>query len=330
MPICAKIQQLLIFCEACIMVRQRTLAKEIKVTGIGLHSGAKVSAVFAPAPAGTGIVYTRGDLSPKVTMKCSADNVRDTQLCTALVNTDGVRISTVEHLTAALCALGIDNLKIEVNAPELPVMDGSSQPFLYLFENAGVKELDAPREFLRVKRKVRVEDKDKWAELNPNDGGFFMDLTIDFNHPAMDRDLQHFAFEFSGKSFLEQLSRARTFCFMRDVEYMHAHHLAMGGSLENAVVLDDYRVVNPEGLRYPDEFVKHKMLDAYGDLYMSGRSIIGNFKAYKTGHALNNALLRALLADPKNFEVVTFEDERQGAIECLNPEGALSAMAIQA
>lgn len=308
------------------MVKQRTLAKEIKVTGIGLHSGAKVSAVFSPAKAGNGIVYTRGDLSPKVTMKCTADNVRDTQLCTALVNTDGVRISTVEHLSAALCALGIDNLNIEVNAPELPVMDGSSQPFLYLFENAGIRELNAPREFLRVTRKVRVEDHDKWAELTPYDGGCFMDLTIDFDHPAMDRNLQHFAFEFSGKNFLEQVSRARTFCFMRDVEYMHAHHLALGGSLENAVVLDDYRVVNPEGLRYPDEFVKHKMLDACGDLYMSGRSILGRFKAYKTGHALNNALLRALLSNPLNFEIVTFEEQNEGAIECLTPQGSLQAI----
>lgn len=308
------------------MVKQRTLAKEIKVTGIGLHSGAKVSAVFSPAKAGNGIVYTRGDLSPKVTMKCTADNVRDTQLCTALVNTDGVRISTVEHLSAALCALGIDNLNIEVNAPELPVMDGSSQPFLYLFENAGIRELNAPREFLRVTRKVRVEDHDKWAELTPYDGGCFMDLTIDFDHPAMDRNLQHFAFEFSGKNFLEQVSRARTFCFMRDVEYMHAHHLALGGSLENAVVLDDYRVVNPEGLRYPDEFVKHKMLDACGDLYMSGRSILGRFKAYKTGHALNNALLRALLSNPLNFEIVTFEEQSEGAIECLTPQGSLQAI----
>ncbi len=308
------------------MVKQRTLAKEIKVTGIGLHSGAKVSAVFEPAPAGTGIVYTRGDLSPKVSMKCAADNVRDTQLCTVLVNPDGVRISTVEHLSAALCALGIDNLKIEVNAPELPVMDGSSQPFLYLFENAGIRELNAPREFLRVARKVRVEDHEKWAELTPSDGGFHMDLTIDFDHPAMDRALQHFSFEFSGRNFLEQVSRARTFCFMRDVEYMHAHHLALGGSLENAVVLDDYRVVNPEGLRYPNEFVKHKMLDACGDLYMSGRSILGNFRAFKTGHALNNALLRALLANPLNYEVVTFEDAGEGAIECLNPQGTLQAI----
>ncbi len=286
------------------MVKQRTLAKEIKVTGIGLHSGAKVSAVFEPAPAGTGIVYTRGDLSPKVSMKCAADNVRDTQLCTALVNPDGVRISTVEHLSAALCALGIDNL----------------------FENAGIRELNAPREFLRVARKVRVEDHEKWAELTPSDGGFHMDLTIDFDHPAMDRALQHFSFEFSGRNFLEQVSRARTFCFMRDVEYMHAHHLALGGSLENAVVLDDYRVVNPEGLRYPNEFVKHKMLDACGDLYMSGRSILGNFRAFKTGHALNNALLRALLANPLNYEVVTFEDAGEGAIECLNPQGTLQAI----
>ncbi|MDY6321374.1 MAG: UDP-3-O-acyl-N-acetylglucosamine deacetylase [Succinivibrio sp.] len=307
------------------MVRQRTIAKPVKVTGVGLHSGAKVEAAFLPAKEGTGIVYTRTDLSPKVTMKCTADNVRDTQLCTTLVNPDGVRISTVEHLTAALCALGIDNLLIEVNAPELPVMDGSAQPFLYLFSKAGIKELDAPKEFLRVARKVRVEDKEKWAELTPDDQGLYMDLTIDFNHPAMDRALQHFAYRFSGKSFSEQVSRARTFCFMRDVEYMHAHHLALGGSLENAVVLDDYRVVNPEGLRYPDEFVKHKMLDATGDLYMSGHTILGCFKAFKTGHALNNMLLRALLSDPRNYELTTFERESEGAVEYISPARALRA-----
>lgn len=309
------------------MIKQRTLAKTISVTGIGLHSGAKVSAVFSPAPVGNGIVYTRTDLEPRVSMKCTADNVRDTQLCTALVNPDGVRISTVEHLTAALCAMGIDNLNVEVNAPELPVMDGSSQPFLYLLESAGIAELNAPKEFFRVKRRVRVEDHEKWAELNPSDSGFSMDLTIDFNHPAMDRALQHFAFDFTGRSFSELVSRARTFCFMKDVEFMHAHHLALGGSLENAVVLDDYRVVNPEGLRYPDEFVKHKMLDACGDLYMSGHSILGAFSAFKTGHALNNALLRALLSDPRNYEVVTFDEQREGAYEYLTPVN-LQAMPV--
>lgn len=293
------------------MILQRTVKKSVSATGIGLHSGAKVQVTFHPAPADTGIVYTRVDLDPKVVMKCEPQAVRDTQLCTALVNLQGVRISTVEHLTAALAALGIDNLFVEVNAPELPVMDGSAQPFIYLFESTGIKELDKPKQYLRVARKVRVEDGDKWAELNPSDEGFSLDLTIDFSHPAMDRDSQRLKFNFTGRGFADEISRARTFCFMRDVEYMHAHNLALGGSLDNAIVLDDYRVVNPDGLRYPNEFVKHKMLDAIGDLYMACHSILGSFAAYKTGHALNNKLLRAFLSDARNYELVSFEGSGQ-------------------
>lgn len=299
------------------MIRQRTVKEVITATGIGLHSGKKVQVVFRPAPANTGIVYTRTDLNPNVSIKCEPEAVRDTQLCTALVNLDGVRISTVEHLTAALCALGIDNLFVDVNAPELPVMDGSAQPFIYLFESTGIKVLDEPKKFLVVKRKVRVEDGDKYAELNANDGGFQLDLTIDFDHPAMDRENQHFKFNFSGPGFASELSRARTFCFMRDVEYMHAHNLALGGSLENAVVLDDYRVVNPDGLRYPNEFVKHKMLDAIGDLYMANYNIIGSFEAYKTGHTLNNKLLRALLSSEKNYDLIPLADRSSHAIDYL-------------
>lgn len=289
------------------MVFQRTIRQAVSAAGIGLHSGSKVEVTFRPAPADTGIIYTRTDLDPKVSIRCEPEAVRDTQLCTALVNLDGVRISTVEHLTAALSALGIDNLFVEVNAPELPVMDGSAQPFIYLFETAGIKELPAAKKFINIKRPVRVEDGDKWAEIIPGEG-FTMDLTIDFNHPAMDRELQHFTLDFSGRSFVKELSRARTFCFMRDVEYMHSHNLALGGSLENAVVLDDYRVINPDGLRYPNEFVKHKMLDAVGDLYMCGHSILGSFRAYKTGHKLNNMLLRAVLADAANYELTEIEE----------------------
>ncbi|MCR5537531.1 MAG: UDP-3-O-acyl-N-acetylglucosamine deacetylase [Succinivibrio sp.] len=303
------------------MNKQRTLKQAVSATGIGLHSGAKVEVTFRPAPANTGIIYTRTDLQPNVSMRCEPDAVRDTQLCTALVDLNGTRISTVEHLTAALCAFGIDNLYVDVNAPELPVMDGSAHPFIYLFESTGLVELDAPKYYLRVARKVRVEDQDKWAELLPNEGGFKLDLTIDFNHPAMDRELQHFILQFSGPAFARELARARTFCFMRDVEYMHAHNLALGGSLDNAVVLDDYRVVNPDGLRYPNEFVKHKMLDAVGDLYMNCHNILGDFKAYKTGHALNNKLLRALLSDEANYELMTITDDHKAepAIEFLHP-----------
>lgn len=301
------------------MILQRTIKETVSATGIGLHSGSKVTVTFRPAPADTGIIYTRTDLNPHVSIKCEPEAVRDTQLCTALVNLDGVRISTVEHLTAALSAMGIDNLFIDVNAPELPVMDGSAQPFIYLLESTGIQELPTPKKFMHVVKKVRVEDGDKWAEIAPSDG-FSLDLTIDFNHPAMDRELQHFHLDFSGKSFVKELARARTFCFMRDVEYMHAHNLALGGSLENAVVLDDYRVINPEGLRYPNEFVKHKMLDAVGDLYMNGHSILGSFKAYKTGHKLNNMLLRAVLADASNYELIAIEGrtEQQNAINFLD------------
>ncbi len=300
------------------MINQRTILKPVSMTGIGLHSGAKVEVAFRPAPADTGIVYTRTDLNPNVTMKCTADNVKDTQLCTALVNESGVRISTVEHLTAALSALGIDNLFIDVNAPEIPVMDGSAQPFIYLFASVGIQELSSPKKFLRVVRKVRVENEGKWAELTPSESGFNLDLQIDFNHPAMDKDKQHYAMSFTGEAFARDVSRARTFCFMRDVEYMHAHNLALGGSLENAVVLDDHRVINPEGLRYEDEFVKHKLLDAIGDLYMDGHSILANFKAYKTGHDLNNRLLRALLSDSSNYEVIQFADTQKAKSNVIN------------
>ncbi|MCI6907034.1 MAG: UDP-3-O-acyl-N-acetylglucosamine deacetylase [Succinatimonas sp.] len=300
------------------MIKQRTIAKAVSLTGIGLHSGAKVQVSFRPAPANTGLVYTRVDLNPSVTIKCSADSVRDTQLCTALVNEQGVRISTVEHLTAALSALGIDNLYIDVNAPELPVMDGSAQPFIYLFGSTGIKELSESKKFLRVVRKVRVENEGKWAELTPSESGFHLDLQIDFNHPAMDKEKQHFAMNFTGEAFAHDVSRARTFCFMRDVEFMHSHNLALGGSLENAVVLDDHRVINPEGLRYEDEFVKHKLLDAIGDLYMDGHSILGNFKAYKTGHDLNNRLLRAFLSDSANYQIIEFNNEEQKVAEAIN------------
>ncbi len=306
------------------MVKQRTLKDIVSVTGVGLHSGAKVRAVFRPAPANTGIVYTRTDLNPQVSIKCEPEAVRDTQLCTALVNEQGVRISTVEHLTAALSAMGIDNLFVDVDSPEVPVMDGSAQPFVYLFESTGIKELDAPKQYIKLKRRVRVEDNEKWAELEPYDG-FHLDLQIDFEHPAMDRNLQRFDFEFSGRAFAEELSRARTFCFMKDVEFMHSHQLALGGSLENAVVLDDYRVINDDGLRYPNEFVKHKMLDAIGDLYMNGHSILGRFKAYKTGHKLNNMLLRALLSDSENYEIVTIGEtqaQTEKAIDFLEPRKA--------
>src|SRR5574344_1129628 len=291
------------------MIKQRTLKQSVQATGVGLHSGRKVSVTFRPAPANTGILYVRSDLEPAVTIKAEAAAVRDTVLCTALVNEQGVRISTVEHLSAALATLGIDNLIVEVNAPELPVVDGSSQPFIYLLQSAGIEELNAATSFIRIKKPVRVEDGDKWAELRPYAGGFRINLRIAFSHPVFDPRQQSLSLEVSGAAFARDLSRARTFCFMKDVEYMHSKNLALGGSLENAVVLDEYRVLNEEGLRYDDEFVKHKMLDAIGDLYMCSHSILGEFVAYKTGHAINNLLLRTLLADAEAWEMVTFEEE---------------------
>jgi UDP-3-O-[3-hydroxymyristoyl] N-acetylglucosamine deacetylase len=299
------------------MIKQRSIKKSVTASGIGLHSGKKVTITFKPAPADTGIVFVRTDITPNVVFNTSPEMVRDTELCTALVTEDGCRVSTVEHLSAALSALGVDNLIVEVNAPELPVMDGSAQPFIYLLEEAGIEVLEAPKKFIKVLKTVRVENGDKWAELRPSDKGFTLDLQIDFNHPAMQKDLQHYKMDFSGSLFFNEVSRARTFCFMKDVEFMHAHNLALGGSLDNAVVLDDYKVVNPEGLRYEDEFVKHKMLDAIGDLYMSNRSLIGSFVAYKTGHHLNNMLIRALLADSEAYELVSIEDAKDN---CVSPK----------
>lgn len=291
------------------MLMQCTLKKQITLTGIGLHSGKKVTVTFKPAPKNTGLVYKRTDLEPNVEFKCSADAVRDTQLCTALVNAEGVRISTIEHLQAALFSLGIDNLYIEVNAPEIPIMDGSAYPFVYLLSQVGIKELNAPKQFIKVTKAVRVEDGDKWAMLEPSSQGLQMDLTIDFKHPAMDPEKQHISIDFSGKLFRDEIASARTFCFLRDVEYMHAHNLALGGSLDNAVVLDDYRVLNNDGLRYENEFVKHKLLDCIGDLYMSNMVLLGKFSAYKTGHHLNNQMIRELLAHSDCYEIVTFTNK---------------------
>ena len=296
------------------MLKQCTLGKAISVTGIGLHSGKKVTVNFRPAPKNTGLVYRRTDLEPNVEFKCTADAVRDTQLCTALVNEAGVRISTIEHLQAALFALGIDNLYIDVNAPEIPIMDGSAYPFVYLLSQVGIKELAAPKQLIKITKPVRVEDGEKWAMLEPSANGLQLDLTIDFKHPAMDPEKQHVSVDFSGSLFKSDIASARTFCFLKDVEFMHAHNLALGGSLDNAVVLDEFRVLNSDGLRYEDEFVKHKLLDCIGDLYMSNKVLLGRFSAYKTGHHLNNQMLRGLLAHPECYEVKTFKSEEHADV----------------
>jgi len=292
------------------MIKQRTLKRIVQATGVGLHTGKKVQLTLRPASANTGVIYRRTDLNPPVDFPADAKSVRDTMLCTCLVNEHDVRISTVEHLNAALAGLGIDNIVIEVNAPEIPIMDGSASPFVYLLLDAGIEELNCAKKFLRIKQPVRVEDGDKWAELTPFNG-FKLDFTIDFNHPAIDASSQRYCLNFSAESFVRQISRARTFGFMRDIEYLQSKGLCLGGSFDCAIVVDDYKVLNEEGLRFDDEFVRHKMLDGIGDLYMCGHNIIGAFTTFKPGHALNNKLLQAVLARQEAWELVTFEDEAE-------------------
>lgn len=293
------------------MIKQRTLKQVAKVTGIGLHSGKKVTLTLRPAPANTGVIYARTDLEPAVYFPARADSIRDTQLCTCMINDDGVRISTVEHLNAAMSALGLDNVIVEVDAPEIPIMDGSSSPFIYLLLDAGIEEQNAPKKFIRIKETVRVEEGDKWAELKPYNSGFKLNFTIDFEHPLISKNVGSYSMDFSAENFIHQLSRARTFTFMKDVEYLQSIGLALGGSLDNAIVLDEYRILNEDGLRFKDELVRHKMLDSIGDLYMCGYNILGEFSAYKSGHGVNNQLLRAVLANENAWEFVTFEDRAQ-------------------
>lgn len=290
------------------MVKQRTIKRSVQETGIGLHKGEKVTMTLRPAPANTGIVFRRTDLSPFVDIHSRADAVGNTQLCTCINGSNGATIQTVEHLASALAGLGIDNIIVDVNSDELPIMDGSASPFVFLLQSAGIEELNAPKRFIRVNKTVRVEEGDKWAELRPHNG-FRMDFAIDFDHPVIRQTRQHMVMDFDTSSYVTEVSRARTFGFMRDLEMMNARNLALGGSMENAVALDEFRVLNPEGLRYEDEFLKHKMLDALGDLYLCGHSLIGELRAYKTGHGLNNKLINALLAQEDAWEFVTFDSK---------------------
>ncbi|RXJ72475.1 UDP-3-O-[3-hydroxymyristoyl] N-acetylglucosamine deacetylase [Veronia nyctiphanis] len=300
------------------MIRQRTLKSIVQTTGVGLHSGRKVKLIMRPATANTGVIYRRTDINPPVDFPADPASVRDTMLCTALVNDDGVRISTVEHLNAALAGMGIDNVIVEVDAPEIPIMDGSASPFIYLLQSAGIETLNAAKRFIRVKKPVRIEDGDKWAELLPYDG-FRLDFAIDFNHPAIEAEQQNLVLDFSSQAFIKDISRARTFGFLRDFEYLQSQNLCLGGSLDCAVGLDDYRILNEDGLRYDNELVKHKVLDAIGDLYMCGHNIIGEMRAYKPGHALNNKLLRAVLADQEAWEWTTFEQEEELPVRFAEP-----------
>lgn len=301
------------------MIKQRTIAKSISSIGVGLHKGEKVTLTLRPAPDNTGIVFRRVDLNPAVDFKIRPELVGDTVMCTCLIDDNGIRLSTTEHLMAAIAGLGIDNLLIEVDAAEIPIMDGSANPFVYLLLEAGVVEQKQAKKFIRIKKPVRVEDGDKWAEFRPHHG-FRIDFEISFNHPVIAESRQHVRMDFSAASFIKEISRARTFGFLQDIEYLRANRLALGGSMDNAVVLDEFRVLNQDGLRYDDEFVKHKILDAIGDLYMAGYSILGEFKAFKTGHALNNQLLCAVLAEQENWEFVTFDKPAQLPISYLAPQ----------
>ncbi len=294
------------------MIGQRTLKNSIRATGVGLHTGKKVLMRLRPAPVDSGIVFRRSDVPGSPSIEAHAENVGDTVLGTTLVRAD-VRVSTVEHLLSAFAGLGIDNAVVEVSAPEVPIMDGSAGPFVFLLQSAGIEEQRAPKRFIRIKKPIRVEDGDKWAEFRPFDG-FKVNFEIEFNHPIFKRRSQRASMDFSTTSFLKEVSRARTFGFMRDLEMLRARNLALGGSLDNAIVLDDFRVLNEDGLRYEDEFVKHKILDAIGDLYLLGHSLIGEFSGHKSGHALNNRLLRALLADSSTWEQVVFESYAEAPI----------------
>jgi UDP-3-O-[3-hydroxymyristoyl] N-acetylglucosamine deacetylase len=287
------------------MVGQRTLKNSIRATGVGLHTGKKVLMTLRPAPPDTGIVFRRTDLPQVVDVLANAENVGDTTLGTTL-GRGNARVSTVEHLLSAFAGLGIDNAIVELSAPEVPIMDGSAGPFVFLLQSAGIEEQREPKHFIRIKKRLRVDDGDKWAEFIPFDG-FKVNFEIEFNHPIFKRRAQKASMDFSTTSFLKEVSRARTFGFMRDLEWLRERNLALGGNLDNAVVLDDFRVLNEDGLRYEDEFVKHKILDAIGDLYLLGHSLIGEFSGHKSGHALNNRLLRALLKDVSTWEKVSFE-----------------------
>ena len=303
------------------MIKQRTLKNVIRATGVGIHTGEKVYMTLRPAPVDRGIVFRRIDLDPVQEIVAHAENVGDTSLSSTLVHGD-VRIATVEHLLSAMAGLGIDNAYIDLSASEVPIMDGSAGPFVFLLQSAGIEEQNAHKRFIRIKKPVKVEDGDKWARFEPFDG-FKVGFSIDFNHPIFTRRSSSAEIDFSTTSFVKEVSRARTFGFMRDIEMLREKNLVLGGSMDNAIVLDDYRVLNEDGLRYEDEFVKHKILDAIGDLYLLGHSLIGAFYGHKSGHSLNNKLLRMLLADASAWEEVRFDDPAEAPISYTHPAQAV-------
>ena len=287
------------------MYKQRTLKTPVRATGVGLHSGVKVEMTLRPAAVDTGIVFRRMDLDPPAELKADPYLVTDTRLC-SMLESGAAKVSTVEHLMSAVAGLGIDNLLVDITGPEIPIMDGSSAPFVFLLQSAGLVEQDAAKKYVRITQPIEVHDGDKWARFVPHNG-FKVEFTIDFKHPVFDKSGKTVSIDFADNAYTKEVSRARTFGFMHEVEYLRNQGLALGGSLDNAIVMDEFRVLNQDGLRYDDEFVKHKVLDAIGDLYLLGHPIIGAFEAHKSGHALNNALLRELLQHQESWEFVSFE-----------------------
>jgi len=294
------------------MIKQRTLKNVIRATGVGLHTGEKVYLTLRPASSDTGIIFRRIDLADPVEIRACPEHVSDTRLSTTL-ESNGVRVSTVEHLMSAFAGLGIDNAYVDLTAAEVPIMDGSAGPFVFLVQSAGIAEQSAPKRFMRIKKTIHVEDGDKWARFEPFEG-FKVSFAIEFNHPTFRNSTQNASVDFSTTSFVKEVSRARTFGFMGDLEALRAAGLARGGGLDNAIVLDDYRVLNDDGLRYEDEFVKHKVLDAIGDLYLLGHPLIGSFSAHKSGHSLNNRLLRELVGNQEAWELITYNENEEAPI----------------
>lgn len=306
------------------MLQQRTLKNVIKATGVGVHTGEKVYLTLRPAAPNTGIVFRRIDLNPAVDIPARAENVGDTRLSTCLIK-DGVRIATVEHLLSAISGLGIDNAYVDLTAAEVPIMDGSAGPFVFLIQSAGIEEQRAAKRFIRIKKKVMVKQGDKKAWIESFEG-FKVSFTIDFDHPVFHKTNQTSTIDFSSISYVKEVSRARTFGFLADFETLRQKNLGLGCSLDNAIVVDDFRVMNEDGLRYEDEFVKHKILDVVGDLRLLGHNLIGAFSGYKSGHELNNLLLRTLLADQEAWEIVTFVDSSQVPVSFI-PATAIAAAA---
>ena len=298
------------------MIRQRTVKSLVNAIGVGLHTGARVNLTLRPAPANTGIVFRRTDLPEPRDFIVAPERVTDTRLCSALEG-NGAKVATVEHLMSALAGLGIDNLFIDLDGPEVPILDGSAAPFVYLLQSNGIETLNAAKRFIRVKKTVRVEDGDKWAEFSPHEG-YTLTFRIDFDHPVFRQSAKEMRIDLATQSYVKEVSRARTFGFMNEVEYLRSHGLALGGTLDNAIVMDEFRVLNSDGLRYADEFVKHKVLDAVGDLYLTGHPILGAFTAYKSGHGLNNKLLSTLMADTTAWEWAVFDNDAETPAGLLN------------